>query len=76
MNGLPNAVIITTEEEYDFVIGALKEMGHKPFQLGTEFRKGFITIEPRYMQLLRGSKLIADNYNAISFEDFKEVQSC
>ena len=67
----PQAVRVTTQEQYDTIIEVLKQQGFKPFQLGEKFRTCFITIENRYMQLANNSKMLTDKgYETISFEEF------
>lgn len=72
------AVNIQTEDQYNQVIEFLKANGCLPFQLGETFRKCFITIENRYMQLIYGSKILTDSgYEIVSFEEFaKENKLC
>lgn len=66
---MAQAVKITSENQHNAIIDILKEKGYKPFQLGATYRNGYISIEPRYIQMSSGNVYLK-NYELISFEDF------
>lgn len=68
---IAQAVLIESQNQYDQVIEILKEKGFKAFQLGEQYRRCFLTIGDRYMQLSCDSKMLIDRgYETISFEEF------